>query len=84
VTGVVRSIGYARDLHLARAAPAGARRCARDVLGELSTRSASPITTSSIASSNSSGKRDMCTPFWRGSRSTVHSISAAISFSLPP
>src|ERR687886_1725507 len=48
-----------------------------------STSSASPITTSSIASSKSSGKRDMCTPFWLASRSTVHSISAEISFSTP-
>src|ERR687888_565805 len=48
-----------------------------------STRKASPITTSSIASSKSSGKRDMCTPFWSASRSTVHSIAAEISFSLP-
>ena len=39
-----------------------------------STSNASPITTSSIASSNSSGKRDMCTPFCAGSRSTVQSI----------
>src|SRR5881296_1217171 len=49
-----------------------------------STRNASPITTSSIASSNSSGKRDMWTPFWAGSRSTVESISAETSFSAPP
>src|SRR5205823_8752959 len=48
-----------------------------------STRRASPITTSSIASSKSSGKRDMCTPFCAASRSTVHSISAEISFSTP-
>src|SRR4051812_22025279 len=49
-----------------------------------STRNASPITTSSIASSKSSGKRDMCTPFCAGSRSTKQSISAEISFSAPP
>src|SRR5213592_1293656 len=49
-----------------------------------STRKASPITTSSIASSKSSGKRDMCTPFWLGSRSTKQSISAEMSFSAPP
>src|SRR6266540_1404297 len=49
-----------------------------------STRKASPITTSSIASSNSSGKRDMCTPFWLGSRSTKQSFSAEMSFSAPP
>src|SRR5256714_2088222 len=48
-----------------------------------STSRASPITTSSIASSKSSGKRDMCAPFWLASRSTVHSISAEISFSAP-
>ena len=41
------------------------------------------MTTSSIASSKSSGKRDMWTPFWSGSRSTEQSISAAISFSRP-
>ena len=35
------------------------------------------MTTSSIASSKSSGKRDMWTPFCSGSRSTVQSISAA-------
>src|SRR2546427_682462 len=49
-----------------------------------STRKASPITTSSIASSKSSGKRDMWTPFCARSRSTVQSISAAISFSASP
>src|SRR6267142_2459840 len=49
-----------------------------------STRKASLITTSSIASSNSSGKRDICTPFWLGSRSTKQSISAEMSFSAPP
>src|SRR4051812_35473445 len=49
-----------------------------------STRNASPITTSSIASSKSSGKRDMCTPFCAGSRATKQSISAEISFSAPP
>src|SRR4051812_31800920 len=49
-----------------------------------STSSASPITTSSIACSNSSGNRDMCTPFVAPSRSTVQSMVAAISFSLSP
>src|SRR5215217_542073 len=48
-----------------------------------STSSASPMTTASIASSKSSGKRDMWTPFCAGSRSTAQSISAAISFSRP-
>src|SRR5256714_8571257 len=48
-----------------------------------STRNASPITTSSIASPKSSGKRDMWTPFCAGSRSTVHSMSADTSFSAP-
>src|SRR3954451_5434914 len=48
-----------------------------------STRNDSPITTSSIASSKSSAKRDMCAPFWCGSRSIVHSTCAAISFSRP-
>src|SRR4051794_9700996 len=50
--------------------------CARS-----STRSDSPITTESTASSNTSGKRDMCTPFRAGSRSTQQEISAATSFS---
>src|SRR3954449_7589749 len=58
--------------------------CAAMCSARFSTSSASPITTSSIASSNSSGKRDMCTPFCARSRSTVQSISAAISFSAPP
>src|SRR5918912_2724998 len=49
----------------------------------VSARNASPITTSSIASPKSSGKRDMWTPLRAGSRSTVASISAAISFSSP-
>src|SRR5579864_4949033 len=49
-----------------------------------STRNASSSTTPSIASSKSSGKRDMCTPFCDGSRSTVQSIVAAISFSRAP
>ena len=49
-----------------------------------STRNASSSTTPSTASSKSSGKRDMWTPFWRGSRSTVQSIVAAMSFSSRP
>src|SRR4051812_40813477 len=49
-----------------------------------STRNASSSTTPSTASSKSSGKRDMCTPFCDGSRSTVQSIVAAISFSRLP
>ena len=77
--------GSARRSAPRRAARAGARRCGAAMCSaSSSTSSASPITTSSIASSNSSGKRDMCTPFCAGSRSTVQSISAAISFSLPP
>jgi hypothetical protein len=44
-----------------------------------STSSASVPITDSIASSKSSAKRDMCTPFWLCERSTVHSISAAIT-----
>src|SRR2546421_373363 len=48
-----------------------------------STRNASDITSSSIASSKSSVKRDMCTPFWVRSTSTKQSISAEISFSEP-
>ena len=47
-------------------------------------RNASSSTTPSIASSNSSGKRDMWTPFCDGSRSTVQSIVARISFSRAP
>src|SRR5689334_2781976 len=58
--------------------------CVAMCSARFSTSSASPMTTSSIASSNSSGKRDMWTPFCDGSRSTVQSISAAISFSPPP
>src|SRR5438105_2954226 len=49
-----------------------------------SIRNASSATTPSIASSKSSGKRDMCTPFCDGSSSTVQSIVAAISFSRAP
>src|SRR5215218_8324261 len=49
-----------------------------------STSSASPITTCSIASSKSSGKRDMCTPFCDAARSTVQSISAATNCSRLP
>src|SRR5712672_2008472 len=49
-----------------------------------SIRNASSSTTPSTASSKSSGKRDMCTPFCDGSRSTVQSIVAAISFSRAP
>src|SRR5256714_8122898 len=48
-----------------------------------STRTASEIAPASIASPKSSGKRDMWTPFCAGSRSTVQSISAEISFSEP-
>ena len=42
------------------------------------------MTSSSIASSKSSGKRDMCTPLRAGSRSTKQSISAETSASRPP
>ena len=48
-----------------------------------STCSASLPTTASIASSKSSGKRDMCTPFCVCERSTVHSICAAITVWCP-
>src|ERR687885_1321727 len=67
----------------ARPAPCRDTMCRAMCSASSSTRNASPITTSSIASSKSSGKRDMCTPFCVGSRSTVASISAAISFSSP-
>ena len=48
-----------------------------------STCSASVPTTASIASSNNSGKRDMCTPFCSRERSTVHSICAVITVWCP-
>src|SRR5919201_1701567 len=68
----------------ARPAACRATMCRAMCSASSSTRNASPITTSSIASSNSSGNRDMWTPFCAGSRSTVQSISAEISFSPPP
>ena len=67
-----------------RAARAGARRCgarcARRASRRGTPRRSRPA---SIASPKSSGNRDMCTPFWPGSRSTVHEISAAKVFSWP-
>ena len=84
VTGVRRSSGYCASIRTsARSA------CWRSTMwramcsASVSTRNASPITTSSIASPKSSGKRDMWTPFWAGSRSTVQEISAAKVFSWP-
>ena len=84
VTGVRRSSGYGASIRTsARSA------CWRSTMwramcsASVSTRNASPITTWSIASPKSSGKRDMCTPFCAGSRSTVQSIRAANVFSRP-
>src|SRR3954447_13500101 len=62
--------------------------CCAICSASVSTRKALPITTSSIASPkiaalNDSVKRDMWTPFWLGSRSTVQEISAANVFSRP-
>ena len=72
------------DPHLGAQRAAGARRCGAAMCSaSVSTRNASPITTWSIASPKSSGKRDMCTPFCAGSRSTVQEISAANVFSRP-
>ena len=45
--------------------------------------SASPMTTSSMASLTSSSKRDMCTPFCAGFRSQKHATSAWKSRSSP-
>src|SRR4051794_7625634 len=58
--------------------------CVATCSARSSTRKASSPTTPSTASSKSSGKRDMWTPFCAGSRSTVQSIVAAISFSCRP
>src|SRR4051795_3947673 len=58
--------------------------CVATCSARSSTRNASSPTTPSTASSKSSGKRDMGTPFCDGSRSTVQSIVAAISFSWRP
>ena len=54
---------------------------AGDVLGEKLDEQRLLETTASIASSKSSGKRDMWTPFWSAARSTVQSIVAAITVS---
>src|ERR687897_671592 len=68
----------------ARPARWRATMCCATCSASSSTRNDSPITTSSIASSKSSGNRDMWTPFCAGSRSTVQSIVAGISFSVGP
>src|SRR3569833_3152496 len=68
----------------ARTACCRATMCVATCSARSSTRNASSSTTCAIASSNSSGKRDMWTPFCDGSRSTVQSIVAAISFSRRP
>ena len=85
VTGVSRSSGY-----LAVTSTSARSACWRPTTARAmcsassSTRSASSITSSSTASSKSSGKRDMCTPRWSGSRSTEQEISAKTSFSCGP
>src|SRR5919108_4165574 len=85
VTGVRRSSGYRAAIRTsARPAAWRATMCRATCSARTSTRNASLMTTSSIASSKSSGNRDMCTPFCAGSRSTVQSMSAEISFSTPP
>ena len=82
VTGVVRAIGQRAAIRTsARSALCRSTMWRAMCSASSSTSSASPSTTSSIASSNSSGKRDMWTPFWPRSRSTVQSISAAITAS---
>src|SRR5690242_3391801 len=84
VTGVRRSSGYCASMRTsARSAPCRSTMCAAMCCARVSTRNASPITTASIASPNDSGNRDMWTPFWAGSRSTVQEISAANVFSRP-
>ena len=84
VTGVRRASGYCASIRTS-----ARLHCWRETMwramcsASVSTRNASPITTSSIASPKSSGKRDMWTPFWCGSRSTVQEIVAAKVFSRP-
>ena len=84
LTGVSRAMGYRAAIRTS-ARPARCRSTIRRATcsASSSTSDASSSTTVSIASSNSSGKRDMWTPFWPGSRSTVQSIVAVISFSRP-
>ena len=84
LTGVVRRTGQrAVILASARSALCRPTMCRAMCSASDSTWSASVPTTASIASSKSSGKRDMWTPFCSCARSTVHSISAAITVSRP-
>jgi hypothetical protein len=85
VTGVVRRKGQ-RATILTSARSARCRCTIWEAIrsASASTRSPSPSTTSSIASSNSSGKRDMWTPFWSRERSTVQAISADMRISCDP
>jgi hypothetical protein len=72
VTGVRRASGYCASIRTS-----ARLHCWRETIwramcsASVSTRNASPITTSSIASPNNSGNRDMWTPFCCGSGSTV-------------
>ena len=85
VTGVTRRIGQRAVIRTsARTARWRSTMCRAITSAISSTIRASPSTTSPIASSNTSGKRDMCTPFCPRARSTVHSISAAITVSASP
>src|SRR5262245_20880404 len=85
VTGVCRRSGHRATMRTS-ARSALCRSTIWDAIrwASTSTRSPSPSTTSSIAWSNSSGKRDMWTPFWSRARSTVQSISAAMRISWSP
>ena len=85
LTGVVRRTGQRAVMRAsARRALWRSTMCRAMCSASVSTWSASPLpTTASIASSKSSGKRDMWTPFCSWARSTVHSISAAITVARP-
>ena len=84
LTGVVRRTGQRAVIRAsARSALWRPTMCWAMCSASASMCSASLPTTASIASSNSSGKRDMCTPFCSCERSTVHSISAAITVCVP-
>ena len=84
LTGVRRRTGHFAVIRAsARSALCRSTMCRAMCSARVSTWSASAPTTVSIASSKSSGKRDMWTPFWARSRSTVHSISAAMTVSRP-
>ena len=85
VTGVVRRIGQRAVMCTSARTALCRSTMLRAIISAISsTIRASPKTASPIASSNTSGNRDMCTPFWPRGRSTVHSISAAITVSASP